>query len=210
VPCPALHRLELEDNSRNGFISVPQRGSGCIAILEPAAGAAGTGDSLGVVTARSGLETKLVRAQMDWWLMDWIWGLMARVWGGREGQQRKGAGDRAHGGGRIWGRRGSERGKESARREGGVRAGREGGGGVRDPLGILGNLVVSPQCGETRFYAHQYQGRRRFLRRKSFLWFSLSLLFNSFDTSTIDELSTKLMHIGTAINSPLGLPLYSR
>jgi hypothetical protein len=53
VACPALHRLELEDGGRNGFISAPRRGSACVAVLEPAAGAAGTRDNLGVGTARS-------------------------------------------------------------------------------------------------------------------------------------------------------------
>jgi hypothetical protein len=92
----------------------------------------------------------------------------------------KAAEGRPRGGGRIWGRRGSERGKERAGREGGARAGRDGGTGSARHLG---KLAVSPQCGGTRFYAHRYQGRRRFLREKSFLWFLLSLFFNSFDTS---------------------------
>jgi hypothetical protein len=53
VACPALHRMELEDGGRSGFISAPRRGSGCVTVLEPVAGAIVTGDSLGVGTTRS-------------------------------------------------------------------------------------------------------------------------------------------------------------
>jgi hypothetical protein len=65
-----------------------------------------------------------------------------------------------------------------------ARAGARGGGmAAAAAYGIHGNHPVSPQCDFGGFHPHRYKCGLRFLLRKSFPLFFLSLFFNSYATS---------------------------
>jgi hypothetical protein len=62
------------------------------------------------------------------------------------------------------------------------------------------------QCGGSRFYVHRYQGRLRSEETVSMFFLSLlKFLCHISKISKIDELSTKLIHMETTLNSPWGV-----